>query len=604
MPENDALLGITDDPVRFEEAIRAIRRRVPMTEETFSALEQEELAFAFTVADVAELDVVVDVYEAITRAVADGETFADFKARVGDELEEAWGEENPARLESIFETNTMSAYNSGRHEAAHAVKNERPFWRFDGPNDGRTSDICRPCVGIILPADHPWWRRHYPILHPRCFEPLALVTTSTGPVPIQDVKSGDLVLTHRGRFRKVTGLLRSPAPKALFHVGLVNGGHASGGTAEHPALTDRGWVELAALRPGDRILHTRELAPDDVEVRDGHHRDPMFEEGLQAGRRHTVRVLGEFDSEVGARKKEVDEEELVAKYERLLEDDISAGVPQPIEKDALDPRGSDAIEPMRRWVGAMKGALGGHGLLHRLWSLRPTSVPELLRHAGNAWVSLFGVAKVPVWDSFCLALCMRGGERQAGGVAPSLVIPPLASDGFGAMSKRDAVLPEKSLGRPGAVCVADDLGDLADRQARRDIQAEQVFAKVDAVNFEQLALDWTHADSFMATWKEIRKVDVRPFSGQMVYNFSVEEDESYVVDGMVVHNCRHRVSTLTKEQAEKEGVTEHPPDVEVPDGFGKPPALSGGSDWEPDPSDYPKDFRSALEDRLDADDAG
>ncbi len=176
MPDTDTLLGISADPVRFEEAIRAIRRRVPMTDETFSALEKEELDFAFTVADVAELDVVVDVYEAITRAVADGETFADFKARVGDELEEAWGAESPARLETVFRTNTMTAYNSGRHEAAHAVRSERPFWRFDGPIDGRTCDICRPCVGVILPADHPWWKRHYPCLHPNCRHRVSTLT--------------------------------------------------------------------------------------------------------------------------------------------------------------------------------------------------------------------------------------------------------------------------------------------------------------------------------------------------------------------------------------------------------------------------------------------
>ena len=171
MADFDPLPGISADPVRFEEAIKSIRRRVPMTDDTFSALEKEELDYAFTVAGVAELDVVVDVYEAIQRAVADGTTLEDFKAEIGERIEAAWGEEAPARLESVFRTNVMSSYNGGRHEVAQAVKDERPYWRFDGPNDSRTSkDICAPIVraAVILPADHPWWKTHYPLLHVNC----------------------------------------------------------------------------------------------------------------------------------------------------------------------------------------------------------------------------------------------------------------------------------------------------------------------------------------------------------------------------------------------------------------------------------------------------
>lgn len=179
MADTDSLLGISPDPVRFDEAIAAIRRKVPMTDDVWSELEQDELEFAFTVADVAQLDLVVDVYEAIERAVRDGTTLEDFKADVGDGLEEAWGEENPARVEAIFRTNVMGAYNSGRYAAAQQVKDERPYWRFDGPDDSRTSkDICAPIIraGVILPADHPWWQTHYPPLHVNCRHRAASLT--------------------------------------------------------------------------------------------------------------------------------------------------------------------------------------------------------------------------------------------------------------------------------------------------------------------------------------------------------------------------------------------------------------------------------------------
>lgn len=164
----DPTAAIPADPVKFEEAIRAIRRRVPMSDEAWELLELAEREFAFTVADVAQLDIVTDVYESITRAVENGTTLEDFKAEVGEKLEAAWGEDDPARVETIFRTNVQSAYNAGRHEAAQAVKQDRPFWRYECVVDSRTSEICRPCDGVVLEADDPWWRTHYPPLHPNC----------------------------------------------------------------------------------------------------------------------------------------------------------------------------------------------------------------------------------------------------------------------------------------------------------------------------------------------------------------------------------------------------------------------------------------------------
>jgi SPP1 gp7 family putative phage head morphogenesis protein len=164
----DPTAGISANPIQFDEAVAAIRRRVPMTEDVWTELEQEELEFAFTVADVAQLDLVVDVYEAIARAVADGTTLEDFKAEVQDALEESWGEDGASRVETIFRTNVQGAYNAGRHEAAQAVKAERPYWRYQAILDSRTSEICRPCDGTVLSADSEWFQSHYPPLHPNC----------------------------------------------------------------------------------------------------------------------------------------------------------------------------------------------------------------------------------------------------------------------------------------------------------------------------------------------------------------------------------------------------------------------------------------------------
>ncbi len=165
--------GIPDDPAHFREAIDAFRDRVPMTDSLFDELEAAEREFAFTVANVAQADVVADAFDAIDRAVSQGTSFEQFRDDVGAKLENAWGGEEPGRLETIFRTNTMTAYNQGRFRlmTSPAVKAARPYWRWDVVVDARTSDeICRPigAAKVVLPQDHPWARTHYPPLHPNC----------------------------------------------------------------------------------------------------------------------------------------------------------------------------------------------------------------------------------------------------------------------------------------------------------------------------------------------------------------------------------------------------------------------------------------------------
>jgi hypothetical protein len=68
-----------------------------------------------------------------------------------------------------------------------------------------------------------------------------------------------------------------------------------------------------------------------------------------------------------------------------------------------------------------------------------------------------------------------------------------------------------------------------------------------------------------------------------VYNFSVEEDESYVAAEYVVHNCRSGIRSLTTKAAEKKGITSSPPNVKASEGFGSIPEVDG---WEPDLSGF------------------
>jgi SPP1 gp7 family putative phage head morphogenesis protein len=158
------------NPAHFEDAVKAWRRRVPIADEDFRKLDSAAKRRAFTVAGVADLDLVSQVWEAIDAAVAEGTTYADFKAKVGAALEAAWGGDAPARLETIYRTNVQTAYSAGRYVTLTdpAILKRRPYWKFSAVNDSRTSPICAPIGGTVLPASDPFWLTHQPPLHHRC----------------------------------------------------------------------------------------------------------------------------------------------------------------------------------------------------------------------------------------------------------------------------------------------------------------------------------------------------------------------------------------------------------------------------------------------------
>lgn len=164
---------VTDDPVEFDEAITWFRKRVAMTKAERERLAAEEKRKAFFVSNVAQADLVTQVWAAIDAAAKNGTTLTDFKAKIGPELRKAWGGtvENPAwRLETIFRTNLQNAYGAGRFRQARdpEVLNDRPVWMFDAILDGRETAVCRACDGVKRPADDAWWQSHTPPLHFNC----------------------------------------------------------------------------------------------------------------------------------------------------------------------------------------------------------------------------------------------------------------------------------------------------------------------------------------------------------------------------------------------------------------------------------------------------
>lgn len=165
-------------PTDYDDAVEWFRSRLNLTDEEFEAIDSEARRKAFVIADVAQLDIIDQVWQALERAISNGTTLQDFAAEVGGLLSAAWGKDDPHRLETIFRTNVQKAYNRGRWKQQHdpVVQVLRPYYMYDALLDSRTSDVCNELNGTVLPIEDPFWSSHLPPVHHRCRSSLRNLT--------------------------------------------------------------------------------------------------------------------------------------------------------------------------------------------------------------------------------------------------------------------------------------------------------------------------------------------------------------------------------------------------------------------------------------------
>lgn len=97
--------------------------------------------------------------------------------------------------------------------------------------------------------------------HPCFIDPTIPVFTSKGWMGISKIRVGDLVLTHQGRFRRVTQVHRGQETRGYVQLHVLAREKGSythrrvilRSTFEHPFLTSKGWVDAKDLCKGDKV---------------------------------------------------------------------------------------------------------------------------------------------------------------------------------------------------------------------------------------------------------------------------------------------------------------------------------------------------------------
>lgn len=149
----------------FDEAIQFFLAKKLLTPEQFLALSDAHRTAAFSATRLATDELRQRAYDALLRALQSGSTLDEFVARLrSDESELGITASSSGYLETVFRTNTQSAYGAGRLQQiqSEAVRSARPYVQYRTAGDNRVRPSHAALDRVIFRQDDPDWPRFAP----------------------------------------------------------------------------------------------------------------------------------------------------------------------------------------------------------------------------------------------------------------------------------------------------------------------------------------------------------------------------------------------------------------------------------------------------------
>lgn len=119
---------------------------------------------------------------------------------------------SPGYWETVYRTNVQTAYNAGRR--MQFDRSPPAALALMVLEDERTSDICRPLAGLVLPYNHPFWDDHWPPFHFNCRTTVrGIYEDEVGRIPSENVPMHKL----RKEFKPQSGFGQNPIKSGTFY---------------------------------------------------------------------------------------------------------------------------------------------------------------------------------------------------------------------------------------------------------------------------------------------------------------------------------------------------------------------------------------------------
>jgi SPP1 gp7 family putative phage head morphogenesis protein len=161
-------------PVPHDEAIDYIARKPVVARAVFDRLLPELKARAFVVTGVDAADAVQNIRDCIAKLPA-GATWDSVKKDIAAKVsvhfidpaadakeQDAQINASNRRAELLLRTHGFQAYQTASWSQMSEQKDVLPCWQYVTMGDGRVRPSHAALGGIVLPADSPFWQRHFP----------------------------------------------------------------------------------------------------------------------------------------------------------------------------------------------------------------------------------------------------------------------------------------------------------------------------------------------------------------------------------------------------------------------------------------------------------
>ena len=144
---------------------------------SWQSLWNEEHARAFTVANLARVDLLQEIQGALLEAIKEGKDYRAFEKALVPKLQAAgwWSQPvpdgkplTPSRLKLIYDTNLRMSYAASNWARIQRLKGRRPFLRYRTMEDRRVRPAHAAWDGIVRPVGDLFWDTHFPPNGWRC----------------------------------------------------------------------------------------------------------------------------------------------------------------------------------------------------------------------------------------------------------------------------------------------------------------------------------------------------------------------------------------------------------------------------------------------------
>lgn len=448
----------------------------------------------------------------------------------------------------IVETESQDIYNLGR---AEIIMEEDPdplvyFDVFPG--------ACRHCIRLYLKGgiggepkvfhlselmangtnygvkSKDWKATIHPV-HPFCFNsPATKIFTIEGWKNISEIKYGDLVLTHKNRFRKVLKTYKREVSgseeiynvefKVLTRYGKRTAKVLKKITGNHPVLLNGEWKEIRYAKVGDKL----EIKGVECE---------------SCGELIQVLPIKNYNLDIcGSCTNSISAKEQFEKYPWIREHNSKCASRQMKNKY----KKMSKEDKQKLTLNARKKVKENHPEGYG-WLLESRSKSNSTNGRGRTFIEKklsYFLKRLGIEFELGKFIPNNGNfENNVRGYFPDIFIPK-----FNIILEADGEKWHRNKKEYDATRDCDlkrEYGFETFRFPEKEIRenGKEVYEKLKL-------LFKNHSGKFHGLEAEITKIERVELFSKYLFNFAVEEDESYIADGIVVHNCRCDLRYLPK----------------------------------------------------------